>query len=91
MKYFDWNHEKDEKLKLGRKIGFEDILTAIETGGLIEIRNHPNPKRYGKQKEFVVLIEGYVYVVPFVEDDEKIFLKTIFPNRKETKKYYEKL
>jgi hypothetical protein len=32
-------------------------------------------------------INDYVYYVPFIEDNEKIFLKTIIPSRKYTKKY----
>ena len=89
-KYIAWDQEKDKWLKKERNMGFEDIFAAIEQGGLIKIRDHPNVERYVNQKEFIVLIEKYVYIVPFVEDEEKIFLKTAYPSRKETKKYYEK-
>jgi hypothetical protein len=31
--------------------------------------------------------EDYVYLVPFVEDEHTVFLKTIIPSRKATKQY----
>ena len=86
-KYFDWDPVKDEKLKKDRGIGFDDVIDAIRIGGLIETRRHPNQKEYRHQQELIVLIGEYVYVVPFVEDEEKMFLKTIFPSRKETKRF----
>lgn len=87
MKYFDWNKEKNELLKIERDISFEEVFIAIESGGLLEIVRHSNQKKYPNQKFFVVNINNYVYLVPFVEDEEKIFLKTIIPSRKATKKY----
>ncbi len=87
VKYFDWNKEKNELLKIERDISFEEVFIAIESGGLLEIVRHSNQKKYPNQKFFVVNINNYVYLVPFVEDEEKIFLKTIVPSRKATKKY----
>lgn len=87
MKYFDWDPEKNIQLKEQRDIGFEDILIAINEGNVLDITEHPNKKKYPGQKIFVVNVGGYVYVVPFVEDEEKVFLKTIIPSRKATKKY----
>lgn len=87
MKYFDWNEEKNKLLKLERDVGFEDVTTAINSGELLDIITHPNQKKYPSQKMFVVNIGNYVYLVPFVEDSKKYFLKTIFPSRKMTKKY----
>ncbi len=87
MKYFDWDRDKNERLKKEREIGFEDIVNAIENGQLLETLDHPNQKRYPNQKMYIININDYVYVVPFVEDEEKRFLKTIFPSRKMTEKY----
>ncbi len=87
MKRFDWSKEKNEKLKRERGISFEEIQVAIEAGDLLERTNHPNPVRYPNQKIYLVNVENYVYSVPFVEDEEKIFFKTIIPSRKATKKY----
>lgn len=87
MKYFDWDIQKDEQLKQERDISFEDILVAIDEGNILDIAEHPNKKRYPNQRVFIVDIHGYAYIVPFVEDKEKIFLKTIIPSRKATKKY----
>lgn len=87
MKYFDWDWKKNETLKREREISFEEMLVAIEEGGILDIIEHPRKRRYPGQKIFVVSTDDYAYLVPFVEDDEKIFLKTIIPSRKATKKY----
>lgn len=87
MKPYDWNKDKNEKLKRERGISFEEIETALESGGLLEITDHPNPSRYPNQKIYLVNVKNYVYSVPFVQDEEKIFFKTIIPSRKATKRY----
>jgi uncharacterized DUF497 family protein len=87
MKYFDWDEAKNDILKKERNISFEIIVIQIVVGKLLDVLEHPNQKKYKNQKLFVVEYEGYVYLVPFVEDEEKIFLKTIIPSRKATKKY----
>jgi hypothetical protein len=87
MKYYDWNDEKNELLKQLRRVSFEQVVLAIVTGDLVDRIKHPNPGKYPNQTVFLVKIGEYVYSVPYVEDDEKIFLKTIIPNSKETKKY----
>jgi len=89
MKYIDWNEEKNTKLKSERGVGFEDIVTAIQENRLIKTLTHPNKKKYPNQKIMVIDINSYAYIVPFVEDEEKIFLKTIYPSKKYTKKYLE--
>jgi len=85
VKYFDWNEEKNIKLKNERDISFEDVLFAIESDQILDIVE--NTKKYPNQKIFVVNIDNYAYLIPFVEDNDKIFLKTIIPSRKATKKY----
>jgi uncharacterized DUF497 family protein len=87
VKYFDWDREKNEWLKEERGVCFEDVIQAIDDGKLLETIDHPNQKRYPNQKMYVLNINGYVYIVPFVGDEEKRFLKTIFPSRKMTEKY----
>lgn len=87
MKYFDWNEEKNIKLKRDRNISFEIIVSQIELGFLVDIVENPNQVKYNNQNLLVVEYEDYVYLVPFIEDDEKVFLKTIIPSRKATKKY----
>jgi predicted DNA binding CopG/RHH family protein/uncharacterized DUF497 family protein len=82
VKYFDWDDAKNAKLRAERGIGFEDIVFHIERGGLLDILDHPNPGRYTSQRIFVVKREDYVYLVPFVEDERTVFLKTIIPSRK---------
>ncbi|MBT9164733.1 MAG: hypothetical protein DDT23_00738 [candidate division WS2 bacterium] len=85
MKYFDWNPEKNKKLIKERGISFEICLVHIEQGKILDIISNKTP--YQHQFVYVLEIEGYVYYVPFVEDSEKIFLKTIIPSRKANKKY----
>jgi len=87
MKYFDWNIEKNEKLKIEREISFEDILIAIEGKRILDIVEHKNQKKYPNQRILIIDIDNYAYLVPFAEDERKIFLKTIIPSRKATKKY----
>lgn len=87
MKYFAWNEAKNEALRSEREIGFEDIVFHIERGGLLDILEHPNQTRYGGQRIFVVRRDDHVYLVPFVEDETFVFLKTIIPSRKATKQY----
>jgi uncharacterized DUF497 family protein len=87
VKRFNWNAEKNEQLRLERGISFEEILFHIERGDVLEILTHPNRAKYEGQKIFVVLVGDYVHLVPFVEDDSEVFLKTIIPSRKATKEY----
>ena len=86
MKSFDWDAAKNELLKQEREISFEDVVIAIEEECLLDILVHPHPQR-AHQKILVVAINEYAYLVPFVEDDERVFLKTIIPSRKATKQY----
>lgn len=87
MKYFDWDEEKDQRLEIERDVCFEDIEIAIEEGRVLDDVDHPNKKRYPNQRMLIVEIEKYAYFVPYVEDEEKIFFKTVIPSRKATKKY----
>ncbi|HVT05447.1 MAG TPA: toxin [Thermoanaerobaculia bacterium] len=82
-----WNESKDLELRSARGVSFLDILEAIASGGLVDVLKHPNPERYENQRIFVVRRADYVYLVPFVETAEEIFLKTIIPSRKATREY----
>jgi len=83
-----WNPEKNLELKRERDVSFEEILSAIEQGGLLLTVEHPNQKRYPNQRIWVVSLHGYAHMVPFVETDDEVFLKTIMPSRKATKQYF---
>lgn len=82
-----WNEVKDKILKKTRKIGFDKIAKAIAKKQILDIFPHPNKKRYKNQKIMLVNIKNYIYVVPFVEKEDQLFLKTIYASRKYTKKY----
>lgn len=84
---FEWDKDKDVILRKERGIGFEDIVEAIDSGGLVDVYDHPNQDRYPSQKIYVVKTSAYVYLMPFVIDGEKRFLKTIIPSRKAKKHY----
>ena len=88
-KFIDWSSTKNEELMKKHGLMFEEVLQAIEDERIIDITEHPNKKKYPHQYILIVEIDDYVCVVPFVVDDEKIFLKTIYKSRK-LKKYYEK-
>jgi uncharacterized DUF497 family protein len=87
MKSYAWNLEKNELLRRERGISFEDVVLNIQLGNELDLFEHPNQERYPGQKVSVIRIEGYAYLVPFVESEEEIFLKTIIPSRKATKQY----
>ena len=87
VKYFAWDDAKNAKLRADRGIGFEDIVFHMDRGDLLDILEHPNPDRYAGQRVFVVRRDNYVFLVPFVEDEHTVFLKTIIPSRKATKEY----
>ncbi len=88
MKAFDWDEEKNERILEERNVSFEEIVWCVEQKeGLLDIIDHPNQGKFAHQKLFIVALRGYVYIVPFVEDEHKIFLKTIYPSRKLTQKY----
>lgn len=80
--------EKNLKLKIERNISFEEIITAINGDGLLDIVKHPNLETYSHQQMYVVYVNEYVYLVPFITNEgESIFLKTIIPSRKAKQKY----
>ena len=87
MKYFAWNDEKNATLIQERGISFEEIVFHIESGDILDLLEHPNRDCYPNQRVFVVNVEGYAYLVPFVEDEQEVFLKTIIPSRKATRDY----
>ncbi len=87
MKVFRWNAEKNEALKATRGLSFESVVIAIEAGGLLDILAHPNKARYPRQRVLVVTFDSYAYLVPYVEEKDHFFLKTIIPSRKATRDY----
>ncbi len=82
-----WNSKKNEWLKLHRRVSFEDVVLRIEEGGLLSVVEHWNSARYPGQWLLMVESRGYAYLVPFVETENEVFLKTIFPSRKATRDY----
>ena len=87
MKTFAWNDEKNNKLKLQRGVSFELIVLQIEAGKILDILEHSEQTKYSGQRILVVDVDDYAFLVPFIETEEEIFLKTIIPSRKATKKY----
>ena len=90
MKILNWNREKNEWLRKNRGICFEDILFYLDNNYLIDDVEHPNQNKYTGQRMMILNIVEYIYLVPYVESEDEIFLKTIIPSRKATKDYLEK-
>ena len=84
---YQWNKDKNAWLKQNRHISFEKIVLAVQSGKEVNVFEHPNQTRYPGQKISVVIVNNYGYLVPFVESEAAIFLKTIIPSRKATKQY----
>jgi len=87
MNIFRWDNEKNELLKRTRGVCFEQVVLLMEKGEILDTIENPNQERYPRQKIAVVIIDTYAYLVPYVEHNEEIFLKTIIPSRKATNKY----
>ena len=90
MKHFTWNATKNEQLIKERSVSFERTVTMTNQGEIVDLIKYPNQERYPGQSMFIININNYSYLVPFVEDENEVFLKTIVPSRKATKKYLEK-
>ena len=89
MKLINWNREKNEWLIKNRSICFEDILFYLDNDYLIDDVEHPNQAKYSGQRMMVFNIDYYIYLVPYIESKDEIFLKTIIPSRKATSDYLE--
>jgi hypothetical protein len=90
MKKFAWNGEKNERLKAERSISFEEVIMHIEQDAVLDILTHPDQAKFPGQRIFVVQMYNYAWLVPFVEDTDHIFLKTIIPSRKATRRYIQR-
>ena len=80
MKEIRWNLLKSERLKRTRGASFEEIIQSK----LIAVKKHPK-----KSNQNIMLFDskGYIWVVPYVETENEIFLKTLYPSRSYTKQY----
>ena len=87
MKIFRWDNEKNESLKKIRGVCFEQVVILMEREEVLDTIEHPNQDKYPGQKIAVVKIDDYAYLVPYMQEDNGIFLKTIIPSRKATDKY----
>ena len=87
MKQFNWNSEKNTLLMKERNLCFEDVVFAVQQGLLLDDMVHPNTHQYPNQRIMVIELDGYVYLVPYVENEAEFFLKTIIPSRKARKQY----
>jgi uncharacterized DUF497 family protein len=87
MNIFRWDNDKNESLKSTRGVCFEQVVLLMERGEVIDAIEHPNQERHPERKIAVVIIDAYAYLVPYVEHNEEIFLKTVIPSRKATNKH----
>lgn len=84
MKLINYNHDKSELLKTIRGVSFKEVAEMVIKGDIFEVVNNPG---YPNQMAFILKINGYFWVCPFVENDVEIFLKTLYPSRKANKLY----
>ena len=87
---FEYSSLKNELLRSGRDITFDDVINMIENGEFLDLISHPNQQKYPGQQVYILDVEGYCYLVPHIRDGNKVFLKTIIPSRKATKDYLDK-
>jgi uncharacterized DUF497 family protein len=87
VKRFVWDAAKNEWLRRKRGVSFENVLVAITVGDILDTLDHPNRIKYPNQRMYVLKINDYAYLVPFVESEHEIALKTIIPNRRATRIY----
>lgn len=86
---YDWDSKKNDFLKATRKVCFEAVIVHLGRGDVWRIADHPNQEKYPGQKLFFVAIDDYIHIVPFEVRDEVIWLVTIIPSHKATKRYLE--
>lgn len=82
-----WDKAKNVKLRERHGIGFDEVIIALKKRHLLDNRCHPNQAKYGHQNQLIVAIEGYAYVVPYINEKKYWFFKTLFPSRKATRDY----
>jgi hypothetical protein len=87
MKIIKWNEEKNLLLQNDRNISFEIVAEKLKNGDIIDDIINPNNQKYSNQRIFVIEINAYIYFVPYIENENEIFLKSIYPSRKFTKIY----
>ncbi|MCK4829435.1 BrnT family toxin [bacterium] len=87
MKVFRWDNQKNEWLIKHRGVCFEQVVLLLEGQEVLDVLEHPNKKSYPGQKIAIVRIDNYAYLVPYVQDGDDIFLKTVIPSRKATREY----
>ena len=87
MQHYKWNNAKNEILKAERGVTFEQVVMQIEHGNVHNVYTHPDPRQYPNQQILIIEINNYCYIVPFVENENGRFLKTLIPSRKATKLY----
>jgi len=84
---YEWDPEKNERLKTERNISFEKILFHLARGDVWKLADHPDQESYPGQKIYFVIVDERIYLVPHVVEKDYIFLKTIIPSRKATRAY----
>lgn len=84
---YEWNPEKNERLKNERRLSFEQVIFHLSQGDIWQISDHPNQEKYPGQKIYFVIMKDYIYLVPFEVRKDDILLKTIIPSRKATRDY----
>lgn len=86
IKYL-FDEEKNTRLKKERGVCFDDVLSALADGRLIQMFPHHNQDKYAHQDILAIEINDYAYLVPCIIKEDEIILKTIYPSRKATERF----
>ena len=89
---YNWDDRKNVQLKEQRNISFEEIVICIGDNRVVDVLEHPSTEKYPGQYLYLVEYGNYIHVVPFIYDEKEkeIFLQTIYPSRKYTRRYLAK-
>ena len=82
--YFNWSDDKNKLLKEKRGVSFDEVVLNILSGCVLDVIDNPN---YPGQRKYVIHMRNYVWIVPFIQEDSNVFLKTVYPDRKATRDY----
>ena len=83
----EWNQQKNEQLQRTRGVSFERVASLLLENAFLDVYDHPDQERYPRQQVVVIEMDDYVYLVPFIQEGGRFFLKTIIPSRKAKRKY----
>lgn len=84
---YEWSAKKNIQIKAKRGVSFEQVIFHLSQGDLWKVAPHPNQEKYPEQRIYFVVMDDYIYLVPYEKRGDEIFLMTVIPSRKATRDY----